>query len=340
MNGSFTFAGWLRRAGTTLLPLLAASCLNGGGRFQKEMCEGPPLSDEPLNYWRASDGVEVPCCRWLPPRNVKRKGIVIAVPGMDEGSDDWGQLGRHLSARGYEVYASDLRGQGRDVNCPERGDYHRWQRWVEDVNEFAALVRGKRSLRVAYMGHSLGGIVALHAAASAEGRGPDALVLYAPAFVLAYPPWFARPAVTLAKVATLNCCRVTGPAVFKLIGRNLVSNVEDEAAWERSSDRMRKGMSMRYVLACLDAGKHARDLPGQVTVPVLLEYGGSDATLYMCGRSPRSLCDMFQSPDKELWWHPDREANHDMVNDRLVRREMLDKTYLWLNDRLPAGAAQ
>ncbi len=323
-----------------LLPLLAASCLNGGGRFQKKMCEGPPLSEEPLYKWRASDGVEVPYCQWLPPKGMRPKGLVIAVPGMDEASDDWGQLGRHLSARGYEVYSCDLRGQGRDMDCPERGDYHRWKRWVEDVNEFADHARGKRSLHMAYMGHSLGGILALSAAVSSEGRGPDALVLYAPAFVLAYPPWFARPAVTLAEAVTFNQSRVTGPAVFELIGRNLVSNVEDEAAWERSCDRLCKGMTLRYVLACMDAGKQARNLPGKVNIPVLLQYGRSDATLYMCRRSPGRLWEMFHSEDKELWWHPDPEANHDMLNDRMVRRVMLDKTCSWLNDRVSARAAR
>lgn len=324
-----------------LLPVILASCLTGGGRFQKRMGEGPPLYYEPFLKWQASDKAVVPYCRWLPPKGVPRKGLLIAVPGMDEPSVDWAQLGRHLSARGYEVYSSDLRGQGKDFDSPERGNYHRWTRWVEDVNEFAAQARGGRRLPVAYMGHSLGGMVALAAASQAKGAAaPDALVLYAPAFVLAFPPWFARPAARSAQLLSLNLARVTGPAVFKLMNRNLVSNEVDEAAWERSSDRLSGGMSFRYVSACLDVGQHVRELPGRWTSPVLLEYGQSDKTIPMSQRSPERILGMFKSQDKELWWHPNPKANHDMLNDRLVRKEMLAKTSAWLDKRLAGGASR
>ena len=331
------FASWgsLRYMGVFLLPVVVASCLTGGGRFQDKMCEGKPLYDEPVFQWQASDRAAVPYCRWLPPRGMQRKGLVILVPGMDEPSTDWAQLGRHLSARGYEVFSSDLRGQGKDFDSPERGNYHRWRRWVQDVNEFAAYARNGRKLPMAYMGHSLGGMVALTAAAEAKGAAaPDALVLYAPAFVLAFPPWFARLAAASVQLLTLNCGRVTGPAVFELLHRNLVSNQADEAAWERSSDRVRTGLSFRYISTCLDIGSHARKLPARFNTPVLLQYGKSDATIGLSKRSPERIRDMFQSKDKELWWHPNRKASHDMLNDRLVRKEMLEKTCVWLDQRL------
>ncbi len=327
--------------GVLLLPVVVSSCLTGGGRFQKQMCEGPPLYDESVFKWQASDQVVVPYCRWLPPKGVHVKGIVIAVPGMDEPSNDWAQLGRYLSARGYEVYSSDLRGQGKDFDSSERGNYHRWRRWVQDVNEFAAQAQNGRRLPTAYMGHSLGGMVALSAASAATGAAaPDALVLYAPAFVLAFPPWYARPAAAAAQLLTLNCGRVTGPAVFERMHRDLVSNQPDEAAWERSSDRVCRGLSFRYVSASLSIGRHARTLPSGFTAPVLLQYGKSDQTIQLSKRSPESIREMFQSPDKELWWHPNPKANHDMLNDRLVRKEMLEKTCDWLNSRLAAGTSR
>ncbi len=333
----------LRRAWVLLLPLLVSSCLTGGGRFQKKMGEGPPLYDEPVFKWQASDKAVLPYCRWLPPKGMTRKGIVIAIPGMDEASVDWTRLGRYVAARGYEMYSPDLRGQGKDLDARERGNYHRWRRWVEDVNEFAAQARGGRKLPVAYMGHSLGGMVALAAAErageSAAAAAPDALVLYAPAFVLAYPRWFgARAAATTVQVMTLNLARVTGPAVFELMHRNIVSNPEDEAAWERSSDRLCGGMSFRYVGACLAVGKEARDVPGKTATPVLLQYGRSDTTIPMCKRSPERVREMFQARDTELWWHPNPKAAHDMLNDRLVRQEMLAKTYAWLDERLGAAS--
>ncbi|MGV3662105.1 MAG: alpha/beta hydrolase [Prosthecobacter sp.] len=314
---------------------MICSCLSGGGRYQASMCQGRPLYAETTSTWQASDGATVPFCRWLPPHGMRSKGIVIAVPGLDEACVEWARLGRHLSKQGYEVFSSDLRGQGRDLAHPQRGNYHRWQRWVQDVNEFAARQKKGRNLPVAYVGQSLGSVLALAAASSAPaGNAPAALVLQSPALVLPYPPWYARPLVAVAQIATLNLARVTGPAALKL-GRNVVmSNTADEMLWEMSPDRLCKGFSYRYLSACFDAGHHVRNLPARHSAPVLVQYGRSDKLFDLAQRSPQEFLDTFHSSDKELWPHPDPKANHDLLNDRLMRDVTLKKTSAWLDQHM------
>lgn len=314
-------------------PLLICSCLSGGGRYQASMCQGRPLYEETTSLWQASDGASVPFCRWLPPRGMPPRGIVVAVPGLDEASVEWAQLGRSLSKRGYEVYASDLRGQGRDMQHPQRGNYHRWQRWVQDVNEFATLQTRGRRLPVAYVGQSLGSVLALAAASAAE-QTPTALVLQSPALVLAHPPAWARPVVATAQMVTLNAARVTGPAALELGRNKLMSNEADEILWETSPDRLCRGFSYRYLSACFNAGHHARNLPPIFTAPVLVQYGRSDKLFDLSRRTPEEFLASFASSDKEVWPHPDPLANHDLINDRVMRETTLVKTTSWLDQRM------
>lgn len=315
---------------------LICSCLSSGGRYQASMCSGRPLYDETTSTWQASDGASVPFCRWSPPRVNATKGIVIAVPGLDEASVEWAQLGRSLAKRGYEVYALDLRGQGRDMAHPQRGNYHRWQRWVQDMNEFAALQKRGRNLPIAYVGQSLGFVLALAAASSAENP-PTALVLQPPALALAYPPWYARPVVALAQMATLNAARVTGPAALEMGRNKLMSNEADEILWEQSPDRLCQGFSYRYLSACFDAGHHVRNLPQKFTAPVLVQYGRSDKLFELARLKPDAFLARFGSSNKELWQHPDPTANHDLINDRKMRDVTLKKTGMWLDQHmLPA----
>jgi alpha-beta hydrolase superfamily lysophospholipase len=323
----------LQRCCVFAVSLLICSCLTGGGRYQAKMGQGRPLYDEPVLQWKASDGAAVTYCRWLPPHGMSRKGIVIAVPGLDEAAIEWAQLGRHLSKRGYEIYASDLRGQGRDHGNTQRGNYHHWQRWVSDVNEFAVqMIRG-RDLPVAYVGQSMGALIAL-AAGSSASKTPDALVLHAPALALAWPLHTLRPLTAVAQIVTLNRSRVTGPAFLELTGSEIVSNIPDETAWETSPDRVCEGLTFRYISACFNVGQHARTLPRKFRSPVLVQYGHSDETFKLARRTPGEFLDMFPSSDKELWLHPSPKANHDMLNDRLMRAELLAKMTSWLEKHL------
>ena len=314
---------------------LLSSCLGGAGQYQSQMGKGRPLYDEPTYVWHPSDGSTVPYCRWLPPRGVQTKGVIVAVPGMDEAAVEWTPLGRHLAQHGYEVYASDLRGQGRDFTHPQRGNYHRWQRWVQDVNEFAAQQRRGRKLPLAYVGQSLGCLVAMSAAAAAPpDTAPQALVLQAPALALAFPPWYGRPVAVMAQVLTLNQARITGPAAMQRSKTSIMSNLEDQQRWEASPDRLCDGFTYRYVSACLNVGHHTHGIPQRMQVPLLIQHGSNDKTYALSRRQPADLLASWKSADKELWTHPDSNASHDLVNDRKVRGPTLRKVTAWLDTHL------
>ncbi len=97
---------------------------------------------------------------------------VLLLHGLSSNAAGWWRLGPDLAAAGFEVTAPDLRGHGAS---PE-GDDYRLASYTEDV---LAL----RSGWDVVLGHSLGGTVALMAAAANPGWA-GSLILEDPALAL------------------------------------------------------------------------------------------------------------------------------------------------------------
>lgn len=328
----------------SILPLCTTSCLSGGGRYEKRMWQGKTLYQESVLPWQPRADKPTPSGmplintalsfgRWLPPPSIKTRGIVIAVPGLDESCVEWAPMGLYFAARGYEVYASDLRGQGKDYVTTGRGNYHDWRQWVDDVNDFAHQMRGGRKLPVAYVGQSLGALVAASAAAEAKENGfqpPMTVVMHSPALALVYPPLITRPAVVVLQAVSLNQSRMSTPAILEATDKSIMSNDVDEKAWETSPDRVWPGFSPWYFSACLGIGHHVRGVPTRLQMPVLIQYGRSDPTLRYSKRTPEQFCDLFAHPGSRFWAHPSEDASHDMLNDRRMRIPLLEVTSDWL----------
>lgn len=102
---------------------------------------------------------------------------VLLLHGFQEHAHAWDWLAPHLVAAGHQVYALDARGHG-DSEWVGRGGYYHFPDYVADV----AFVVRHLGGRVALVGHSMGGNVALlysgteparvAALALIEGLGP------------------------------------------------------------------------------------------------------------------------------------------------------------------------
>jgi lysophospholipase len=110
------------------------------------------------------------------------KGGILFLPGRGDFYEKYLETLLHFHERGWHVTALDWRGQGgsgrlgTDAVTGHVGDF---ADWVDDLEafwrEWQGVVRGP----LVIVGHSMGGHIALRAAA--EGRvTPDALVLVAP----------------------------------------------------------------------------------------------------------------------------------------------------------------
>jgi non-heme chloroperoxidase len=107
-----------------------------------------------------------------------RERVVIAIHGSSASGSSLHPLAQALTARGFTVYAPDVRGHG---DTGTRGDIDYATQLDDDLADFVAAVKQRHpNAELALMGFSSGGGFALHAAATPLGAAFNRVVLLAP----------------------------------------------------------------------------------------------------------------------------------------------------------------
>jgi alpha-beta hydrolase superfamily lysophospholipase len=124
--------------------------------------------------------------RWWRPANGQVRGVLIVQHGLNDHGDRYAHLAETLVARGYAVYAMDLRGHGRSAG--PRVEVDHFQDYLDDEATWISRVRDKEPDKPIFLfGHSMGGLImTLHAEEHANGVG--GVVLSAPALGIDAPP--------------------------------------------------------------------------------------------------------------------------------------------------------
>ena len=129
-------------------------------------------------------------------RAQKPKALVLIVHGFAEHSGRYTALAEALREAGYDVGALDLQGHARSEGT--RVHVRQFSDYVADVEVAARYLKRTPSQKLVLLGHSMGGLVSIHAAATNQLSG---VILSAPA--VAPDPELATP---LKKAA----CRMLG----------------------------------------------------------------------------------------------------------------------------------
>jgi non-heme chloroperoxidase len=104
--------------------------------------------------------------------------VVIAIHGSSASSSSLHPLAKALQARGFTVYAPDIRGHG---DTGTRGDIDYANELDDDLAELVAVVKMRHpNAQLALMGFSSGGGFALHIAATPFGAAFARVVLLSP----------------------------------------------------------------------------------------------------------------------------------------------------------------
>ena len=139
---------------------------------------GPRLEDDAFVSF---DGTRLGMQRWMPlgyARGEEPWAVVVGLHGMNDYSQAFHLAGPAWAAQGIATYAYDQRGFGRS---PQHGGWG-GPLLLEDLRVFAALARARHPNAVlAVVGISMGGAVALAAAASDRPPAFDRMVLASPA---------------------------------------------------------------------------------------------------------------------------------------------------------------
>lgn len=156
------------------------------------------LSDAVLATVRTRDGLELRTLRWPAVRTTRAH--LLLIHGIAEHASRHAHVASRFALAGIETHAFDLRGFG--ASSGRRAYVDRWSRYHDDVEDRLVAVRALAGrLPVVLYGHSMGGLIALgYVLADPPRRGPDLLVLSAPAIAARVPQWKRSLADVLGRV--------------------------------------------------------------------------------------------------------------------------------------------
>ncbi|HET9117014.1 MAG TPA: alpha/beta hydrolase [Pseudonocardiaceae bacterium] len=274
--------------------------------------------------------------------------MIVVVHGIHEHSARYTHLGARLAAAGYAVYAADHRGHGRSDG--RRANIERMALILDDLRSFVRFAAERHpDLPVFMVGHSLGGLIALHYALDAVDHGAldraasgsgstslDGLVVSGPAVTATAGSALAR------RLAGVLSALVPNLGVAALDADHKISRDPEVVRAYREDPLVYRGRIKARTGAEILAAMQR--LPGRLprlSVPLLLLHGAEDEICPPTGSM--MVHDAVSSPDRTLRRYPG--LYHEVFNEP-EREAILTDLICWLNDRSaprsagPAGLLQ
>ncbi len=287
-------------------------------------------------YWQA----------WLP--QDPARAVVVVVHGIHEHSARYTHVGEALAAAGFAVYAADHRGHGRSGG--RRANIERMALVLEDLRSFVRFATARHpGLPVFMVGHSLGGLIALHCAidfgaidfgatdfgatdleaidlgAAGPGITLDGLVVSGPAVTTTAGSALAR------RLAGVLSALVPNLGVAALDAAEKISRDPDVIRAYRQDPLVYRGRVKARTGAEVLAAMQR--LPAQLpllSIPLLILHGTADRICPLAGST--MLHELVSSQDKTLRRYPG--LYHEVFNEP-EREAILTDLIRWLDDHLP-----
>ena len=159
--------------------VFAMLCLGLTGCVAERLAPGPGAVTPAFiddGHWRAGDGFVLGMSRWDADRP---QTVIVALHGMNDYGRFIELAAKYWQAHGITTYAYDQRGFGRTEG---NGRWPGHGVMAEDARTFVAIVRARHpGVPVYLLGESMGGAVAMVAAAGHAAPVADGLVLVSPA---------------------------------------------------------------------------------------------------------------------------------------------------------------
>jgi acylglycerol lipase len=269
-----------------------------------------------------TDGLRLFVRSWVP---AAPRAVVVLCHGFNSHSGYYVWAGEQLAARGFAVYALDLRGRGRSDG--ERFYVQSIDAWVRDVGAAVDLAAARHPGRAAVLlGHSAGGVVScLYALAHQDALAglvceSFAYRLPAPDFALAALKGLSHLAPHAHVLRLKNADFSRDPAAVRAMDEDPLIAHETQptqtvAELARADERLAGGFP-------------------RLTLPLLILHGTADRATRPSGSEAFHAA--AGAPDKTLTLYEGHY--HDLLND-VGREAVLADIARWIDARVPAGAA-
>jgi alpha-beta hydrolase superfamily lysophospholipase len=197
---------------------------------------------------------------------------VIAIHGMNDYSNAFDDFAKAAAKRGILVYAYDQRGFGRALNP---GIWAGWQTMTRDLRDITLAVHERNpGLPLYILGESMGGAVAICAAADGYLDGVTGLVLSAPGV-------WGRKSMNWVQRATLWIARKIAPG-WSPTGRDLKIAPSDNKEILKQlflDPLVIKKTRIDAVAGVVDLMDMAQSRIQDVKLPALVLYGANDQVI-------------------------------------------------------------
>jgi acylglycerol lipase len=253
------------------------------------------------------------------------RAVIAICHGVNSHSGQYVWPAEQFAAKGFSVYALDLRGRGKSDG--ERFYVENIAEYVADVSGMIAIAKERNpGLPVYLLGHSAGGVVACTYALDHQ-QDIDGLIcesfafqVPAPGFALAAIKGISHVAPRLG-VLTLHMKDFTrDPVALKVLEEDPLTKDEVQPAMT--------------VAALVRADERLRDSFDQITLPVLILHGTADKATVCQGSE--FFHEHAGAPDKTLKLY--RDHFHDLLND-FGKDDVMADIVGWVEKRLPVRAA-
>ncbi len=268
------------------------------------------------SYWQA----------WLP--HDPARAVVVIVHGIHEHSARYAHVGRRLAAAGYAVYAADHRGHGRSDG--QRGNIERMSFLTNDLDSFVRFAAGRHpDLPIFMVGHSLGGLIALHYVTEQRTTRVRGLVVSGPAVQVMAGSTLQRRLARVLSALVPNLGVAAIDAAQK-ISRDpeVVRAYQDDPLVYRGKIKARTGAEILATIESLPAR-----LPS-LSIPLLILHGSDDRICALAGST--LVHDRVSSLDKTLRRY--LGLYHEVFNEP-EREAILADLISWLDQHLPSRPA-
>jgi len=214
---------------------------------------------------RLSTGLSTIYRRWIPEGDPV--AVIVGVHGFAEHTGRYHDLGSFLAQSGFALYMYDLRGHGKSLG--EKGYVDKFEDFVDDTVAFFDIVRkfhpGRRTF---LLGHSMGGLIAVHAA-GVLGDKVDGLITSGAAVQLEASTWDRIMVSLMSKIAPKS--RVKLPVKIECL------STDPEVGKKYAEDPLvLKEVTVKLLLEFSRGVLGAKKAIQKVRVPALVMHGSRD----------------------------------------------------------------